>query len=279
VGVLGEASTRNGRRSFFDCHGCQLASFGVRRARVAAAGFAIVLPGELAAERKMRRALLLEVMPGIATGLPTKEAERARHGVVVEIFDLEPGPWTPDRTPPGPGHLGLLLVDGIILRELVVGGARSVELLAKGDVLRPWQEEAASFCDASWRCLTRVQLANLGPPAASAICRSPALVETLVDRTMRRSRSLAVHAAVESLVGLERRLVLLFWHLAENLGRRTSEGVEVPLNLTHETIAHLVGARRPSVSAALTALARSGRIERRNGTWILHGDPPGMDLK
>jgi CRP/FNR family transcriptional regulator, cyclic AMP receptor protein len=45
-------------------------------------------------------------------------------------------------------------------------------------------------------------------------------------------------------------------------------------------LGQLVGARRPSVTAALSALERGGRIERRpDGGWILHGDPPGLDLE
>jgi len=43
---------------------------------------------------------------------------------------------------------------------------------------------------------------------------------------------------------------------------------------------HLVAARRPSATAALSALEREGRISRRErGGWVLHGDPPGFDLR
>jgi Mn-dependent DtxR family transcriptional regulator len=34
----------------------------------------------------------------------------------------------------------------------------------------------------------------------------------------------------------------------------------------------LVGARRPSVTTALTGLAREGLVERIEGGWLLHGD-------
>jgi hypothetical protein len=226
----------------------------------------------------MGRTLLLEALPELAAGMPADVAERARRSIVVEVETLEPGPWHPDRSDPGVGHLGLMIVNGMMIRELVVGGARSIELLNRSDILRPWQEEAASFCEASWRCVTAVELASLGPPTAAAICRSPMLVDLLVERALRRSRSLAVHAAIESIVGLERRLTLLFWHLAEHWGSVGADGVEMPLELTHETLAHLVGARRPSVSAALTNLARQGRVERNGDGWLLHGDPPGPDL-
>ena len=227
----------------------------------------------------MKRTLLLDADPSLSRALPASERERARHAIVVEVRTVESGPWVPDRSDPGPNHLGLMVLEGVLSRELLVGGASSIELLHQGDLLRPWQEDTASFCDASWRCLTRVSVAALDGPASQAICRYPALVSLLVERAMRRSRSLAVHAAIETIVGLDRRLLLLFWHLAEHWGRRGPDGVLVPLALTHETLANLVGARRPSVTAALNELARAGTIERRDGQgWVLHGDPPGVSL-
>jgi CRP/FNR family transcriptional regulator, cyclic AMP receptor protein len=52
----------------------------------------------------------------------------------------------------------------------------------------------------------------------------------------------------------------------------------VPIRLTHETLSLLVGARRPSVTTALTALSNAGGIvERRpDGEWVLHGLPPTL---
>ncbi len=223
--------------------------------------------------------LLLDAAPSVASALPRAERERARHAIVVEVEALAAGPWTPVRADPGVEKLGLMILDGLMVRELVVGGASSIELLSQGDVLRPWQEDTASFCEASWRCLTDVSIASLEGAAAAAICRYPALVSALIERAMRRSRSLAVHAAIETVVGLDRRLILLFWHLAEHLGRRESDGVLVPLGLTHETLAALIGARRPSVTAALNELARADRIVRTSEGWKLRGDPPGLDLE
>lgn len=51
----------------------------------------------------------------------------------------------------------------------------------------------------------------------------------------------------------------------------------VPIRLTHETLSLLVGARRPSVTTALGALADRSALERReNGEWVLHGSPPAL---
>ena len=48
--------------------------------------------------------------------------------------------------------------------------------------------------------------------------------------------------------------------------------LEAPL--THESLAHLASARRPSVSSALSRLVDRGLLERRRSVWVLRGDPP-----
>ena len=66
---------------------------------------------------------------------------------------------------------------------------------------------------------------------------------------------------------------MLLWTLAERWGRVGPHGVRLPLSLPHRTLATLVGARRPSVTTALTGLARAGLVERVRDGWLLHGDP------
>jgi CRP-like cAMP-binding protein len=71
------------------------------------------------------------------------------------------------------------------------------------------------------------------------------------------------------------RLHMLFWHLASRFGRVRGDGVIVPLRLTHALLAELVAARRPTVTSALSALAREGRVRSLDDGWLLCGDPPG----
>ncbi|MDX6554241.1 MAG: family transcriptional regulator, cyclic receptor protein, partial [Miltoncostaeaceae bacterium] len=81
--------------------------------------------------------------------------------------------------------------------------------------------------------------------------------------------------AISQLTRVDRRLKALFWHLAERWGRVSGDGVVVPLALTHRILGQLVGARRPTVSTALSELASSGELVRRDdGSWLLRGDPP-----
>ncbi len=219
------------------------------------------------------RASLLDLDPSLATALPAEQRELARARLLASTRRLEQGSWQPNRGA-APGHLGFLLVEGLVARELDVGSGRSLELLLPGDLLRPAQEDSSSFSSARWRVLRTAELAELDAPLAAGLGRFPLLVETLVARTMQRSRSLAAHAAIASVRGLDERLLTLLWHLAERHGSFTTDGVVLPLPLTHQILAELAGARRPSVSVALGRLSRKGRVVRVKAGWLLERELP-----
>ncbi len=193
----------------------------------------------------------------------------------MEVLTVQCGEWVPPRRSPQRGHLGFLITGGIILRELYVARGKSLEVLNHGDLLIPWQEDAASFVEARWSVLERVDLAVLDRDAAVALCRFPGLVSVVAQRAMNRSRALAVYAAIAGMTGLEDRVLVLLWQLAERWGLRTEEGVRMPLRLTNRMLADLVGARRPSVSVTLGRLSDQGRVKRDpSGGWLLLGDAP-----
>jgi hypothetical protein len=50
--------------------------------------------------------------------------------------------------------------------------------------------------------------------------------------------------------------------------------VLVPLRLTHTVLGDLVAARRPTVSGAISRLARAGLVVKTEDGWLLTGDPP-----
>ena len=79
---------------------------------------------------------------------------------------------------------------------------------------------------------------------------------------------------------------MLFWHLADRWGRVGPDTISVPLPLTHDTLAKLVGAARPSVTTALGSLSDRELLHRHSGVWRLSRDarkafgetPPGRSL-
>ncbi len=223
------------------------------------------------------KARLLQADPDLGRHLPTGSVTALSPQLVAEVMQLPLGEWRPARSEPHPGHLGYLVLEGLILRRTGINDARSGELISHGDLIRPWVEDPISFSDVEWRVMEPVRAAILDRRVAESLCASPELSAALLDRLTVRTRSLAIYAATENIRGLEDRLVALFWHLAERWGRREENMVVVPIRLTHETLGVLVGARRPSVTTALGALAKRGALERRNqGEWVLHGLPPAV---
>jgi hypothetical protein len=76
-------------------------------------------------------------------------------------------------------------------------------------------------------------------------------------------------------VRVEDRILLILWHLADRWGRVSTQGVIVPLPLTHRLLARIDGAHRPSVTGAISRLTERGAIRRRaDGSWLLCGEPP-----
>lgn len=223
----------------------------------------------------LKRFPLLKLEPELATALPERERHRAECALLVSTVTVPVGPWEAPREAPPGTELGLLVLEGQLIREVGIAGSRSLELLGHGDLIRPWQEDACSFCDSRWRVLDRSRLAVLDDNFARALAQWPQLVTSLVERTLRRSRFMAVEAAVSNVVGVEKRVLTLFWQLAEKWGGLEDDGVVVTIKLTHQLLADLVGARRPSVTQALGRLVDSGAIESRSdGCWLLKGSPP-----
>ena len=222
---------------------------------------------------------LLEADPDLGALLSDARRTDAERELVVRTHRLPVGPWDVSRLAGASGdHIGLLILDGVLARELVVADHVSAELLGPGDVVRPWQgttRAALLPVDAVWTVLSSLTVAVLDRRFAAEAARYPEITSALFDRLGERSLRLATTQAISQLTRVDRRLKALFWHLAERWGRVAGEGVVVPLALTHRILGQLVGARRPTVSTALSELAERDELVRRaDGSWLLRGDPP-----
>jgi CRP-like cAMP-binding protein len=208
-------------------------------------------------------------------GLSPRQRDFAAEELSAPLMPLDKGEWSPTQGVPEPGHLGYLVEEGLLVRRVLVGTGSSVELLGRGDILCPWEEEISSFASASWEILEPSTLLVLGPSFAERAGRWPVILSNLIARGTRRSRALAADAALASVVGIEDRVLMLLWQIAERWGEVTPAGVRITIRLPHRVVAELVGARRPSVTTAIAALHDSGRLaEAADDSWILLGDPP-----
>lgn len=189
---------------------------------------------------------------------------------------VEPGRWEPDL---GISGFGLLVLAGFVIRRVELAGTRSVELLGPGDLLRPWEvgDEHYAMVPScpSWRVLEPAHLAVLDRRFAEWASGQPQLIDRLLSRVLRRSRTLALRLALVQLRRLSARLHFLLWHLADRFGRVHRHGVLLPIPLSHAMLADLVSAQRPPVSRAMKELERHGLLSPASQTgWYLHGRPP-----
>jgi CRP-like cAMP-binding protein len=224
---------------------------------------------------------LLEADPDLGRLMSAEQVEHALRHLTVRRHLVEPGPWEGERLrDAGPEHVGLLVLGGVMTRELVLADNVSAELLGPGDLVRPWQAagpERLVPYDIRWTALERTDLAILDRRFAALLTHYPQVNAMLIDRLTERSQRLSLMQAISQLNGVDRRLLTLFWHLAERWGRVTRAGVVVPVVVPHRVLAQLVGARRPTVSSALGQLAARGELVReKEGGWLLTGAPVGM---
>ncbi len=219
---------------------------------------------------------LLDAVPELGEDLPVEEFEAARRALMAPTFELEPGRWSCDAITLRP-TMGLLVTEGLLTRTVGLLGRTTTELLGPADVLRPWETEAPDAgpvrLEVTWCVLDPTTLAVLDRRVVATAGRWPEVVGALSRRTVSRSQRLMLQLTCSHLPRLDDRLLVLFWHLAERWGRVGPGGVLVPLRLTHRTLADLVGARRPSVTAALGDLSRRELITRAGDGWVLQGDP------
>ncbi len=220
---------------------------------------------------------LLEAAPWLAEGISGDELAAAARSIVVPGCSFEPGPWKPEGPEPA---VGWLILSGRLARVLHVdeAPAHGLELLGDGDLLRPWSFRGATLSIPSrveWQALSALRIAELDLAFVRACTRWPRLWVNLLDAAVERTRSFSYFLAARQVSRLELRILLTLWHLADRWGYVNRDGVVLELpKLTHEMIARMVSARRPSVTTGIKQLRALGVLEvRSRGRWILLGDP------
>jgi CRP/FNR family cyclic AMP-dependent transcriptional regulator len=234
---------------------------------------------------------LLDLDVDLAESLDVPMRLAARPAATAVVFDADVGDvrLTERLEAAGQGP-GVLLLDGVLSVNVQVGDRIASELLGPGDLLEPFQHEADDLlaCATQWRGLVPMRFAVLDHGFVYRVRPWPQIMQALLRRVERRTRSLNVQRAIASHPRLEVRLALLLWHLAGRWGRVEPGGIRLPLPLTHQLLGRLVGAERPSVSHALARLARTGLVTGHGDEWHLHGriedqlgtmlDIPGVGL-
>ena len=220
---------------------------------------------------------LLDADASLAAEIEPTTLAEAGPACLASVRWLDPGAWQPPQELDRPGALGLLVLDGFVVRHVDVVGRPATELLGPGDLLRPWEpNRTVPFSSgARWHVLEQCQVALLDERVTAVIGRWPDLVAALVGRAVARSREQAITLAVGQIPSMRQRVLVVLWHIAGRWGERRDDGTVIPIRLTHELLANLTSAQRPSVSHALRAMRDRGLVDRRpDGRLVLYGNPP-----
>src|SRR4051795_1375307 len=108
---------------------------------------------------------LLEADPDLGSLLASPRRADAERELSVRTYHVAVGAWDVSRLQSASAdHVGLLVIDGVLSRELVVADHVSAELLGPGDLVRPWQPASRTGLlpiDAVWTVLSPMSVAVL----------------------------------------------------------------------------------------------------------------------
>ena len=218
---------------------------------------------------------VLEQDPDLAELVPDDRRALALETCVAPMIEIERGPWTP---PPEAGAdvLGLLVIDGVLIRKIAVGNRFAVLLVGSGDLVRPWYASPIPGANGlpMWSAYSAGRAALLDASFSRQIAPFPEIAAGLIQRVINVNRDISVNMAIASHTRVDSRVHMLLWQMANRWGRMRPDGVLLPLKLTHQLLGDLVAARRPTVTTALSDLTARGLIEQRSDGWLLLGDPP-----
>lgn len=223
---------------------------------------------------------VLDVDPDLGAGLDQASMDQARAALRARCVEIDWATETGDWTPTAPrGHLGLLVVDGLVLREVRLFETASAQVLGQGDLLRPWDMDGDTGLvfgeEIIWTVLSPFTVVALDAAFARRASGWPEVLAALVGRAVARAKALALQEAITNLKHVETRLLVQLWHLSERWGRVGAERNSLVMPVTHDMLAKLVGATRPSVTTALGRLAERALLERdAEGVWLLNRDIP-----
>ena len=95
------------------------------------------------------------------------------------------------------------------------------------------------------------------------------LLTAILRPGAQQTRHALLQQTINRLPRVEQRLLALLWSIADRRGVVRCEGVLLGLDVRHETLAQMIGARRPTVSLGLRRLIDEGLITAEGDGWLL----------
>ena len=221
---------------------------------------------------------VLEEFPAFGAALAPEEFARASTQLRAPAVTLGRGSHQLGLVGSG-DLLALLVLDGWLMRTVILAGRRCATLSGPGTTMRPWDEHewfSTIPYEISWRTLETTRVLLFDDHLLAVIARWPELVRSIFRGGSERGHTQMMLTVIQSLQHVELRLRIVLWMYADRYGQTTCDGVVLPVRLSHQDLAEMIGTQRPTVSAHLAELSARGEVVRRpDRTWLLVGAPPG----
>jgi CRP/FNR family transcriptional regulator, cyclic AMP receptor protein len=217
---------------------------------------------------------LLDLDPELGSELEGKTLTEARRELVLPTVSLPTGGWGVGLLGAGRGVKGVvygfITVHGAVTIELTLAGRRSARLILPGEVVLLEHGTSETLpVRRGWTALEPSRLAVLDVRLLAIARRWPPVMAAILRRAAEQTRYALLQQAIVQIPRVEERLLGLLWSIADRRGVVRGDGVWVYLPVTHETLAHMIGARRPTVSLGLKALQRRGAVAHVENGWLL----------
>jgi CRP/FNR family transcriptional regulator, cyclic AMP receptor protein len=223
------------------------------------------------------RVRLLEADPELGARLEGEELDQARKYAMLPAVHLDKGRWNIQQLRDARGVrgevYGFVLTEGTITIDASFADRRAARVLAPKELilLEGWDNDTLPV-QWGWTVLQPTTIAVLDERLEVFARHWPNLMTALVIRGADQTRHALLQQAISQLPRVEDRLLALMWSLADSRGIVRADGIHVPLALTHETLAQMIGARRPTVSLGLKALSERGVLRADGDGWLIARD-------
>jgi CRP/FNR family transcriptional regulator, cyclic AMP receptor protein len=209
---------------------------------------------------ELSEVFVLEADPDLGADIPPDVRPEAvkESRAPLSVFPL--GEWQFD-PPPDPTALGALILEGMLVLRIGFGGSTHLEVLGEEDILNPWHLEIAGALEqqASVHVVQSGFMALLDRDFALRMARWPEVFAALMRRLVRRARRMIIQTSILSRPRADERFELMLWQLADRFGNVTPEGLLVRLPFTHDQLGEMVGAKRSTVTLAVSQLVAEDR--------------------
>jgi hypothetical protein len=216
---------------------------------------------------------VLDLDPDLGSGVRSEDWALARHACRGDLVRVPRGRWA---LPADAGETqvlaGLLIVSGLLCREVALRDRWMLELLGPGDILQPpiRADRPRLGGEIAVTAAIDTELIALGESFIAAAARWPSLLAAVQRRLEAQREHLAMQGLIAHLPRADHRMLLILHHLSDRWGRVTPDGTIVTLPLTHDVLGQLAAARRSTATLALSQLERAGHITRLDdGGWLL----------